>query len=105
MAYSNNYPFPRNLGTLFLWTSLSNYLLYPPPFTAILVIIDHFTKQVIFIPTTDTITSYELTQLFILRVFSKHGVPLHVTLDRASKFISHFWQALGKALDMRLHFT
>ena len=74
-------------------------------FTAILVIVDHFTKQSIFIPTTDTVTSQGLAQLFVLQIFSKHGVPSHITLDRGLEFISHFWRSLGKALDIRLHFT
>src|ERR1700760_863628 len=40
-----------------------------------------------------------------MHVFSKHGVPNHVTCDRGSKFISAFFQALGKALHMELHYT
>ncbi|CDO78129.1 hypothetical protein BN946_scf184860.g1 [Trametes cinnabarina] len=40
-----------------------------------------------------------------MHVFSKHGVPSHVTSDRGSEFVSHFFRSLGKALDMRLHFT
>ncbi len=44
-------------------------------FTAILVVIDHASKQAIFIPTHDTINSEELAQLFVIHVFSKHGVP------------------------------
>ena len=91
------------------WNSISMDLIeHLPPssgFTAILVVVNRFTKQSLFIPTTDTITSQELAQLFILHVFSKHGVPSHITLDRGSKFISHFWQSLGKALNMKLHFT
>ena len=74
-------------------------------FTAILVIIDRLSKQGIFIPTYDTITSPDLAQLFLLHVFSKHGVPSHVTSDRGTEFVSHFFRSLGKALDMRLHFT
>jgi hypothetical protein len=50
-------------------------------FTAILVIIDRLSKQAIFIPTYDTITSPDLARLFLLHVFSKHGVPSHVTSD------------------------
>ena len=50
-------------------------------YTAILVVVDQLTKQVIFIPTHDTITSLQLAQLFILHMFSKHGVPVHVTSD------------------------
>ena len=74
-------------------------------FTAILVIVDWLFKQSIFIPTHDTITSPELTKLFLLHVFFKHGVPAHVTSDRGTEFMSHFFQSLRKALDMYLHFT
>jgi len=74
-------------------------------FTAILVMVDQLSKQAIFIPTHDTITSPELAKLFLLHVFSKHGVPAHVTSDRGTEFVSHFFQSLGKALDMHLHFT
>jgi len=74
-------------------------------FTAILVIVDRLSKQAVFIPTHDSITSPELTKLFLLHVFSKHGVPTHVTSDRGTEFVSHFFQSLGKALNMHLHFT
>jgi hypothetical protein len=46
-------------------------------YTAILMIVDHLTKQAIFIPTRDTITSADLAKLFVLYLFSKHGVPSH----------------------------
>jgi hypothetical protein len=74
-------------------------------FTAILVVVDHLTKQALFIPTHDTITSTQLAELFIFHVFSKHGVPSHVTSDRGSKFVSCFFHSLRKALNMKLHFT
>ena len=47
----------------------------------------------------------KLAKLFIVHMFSKHGVPSHVTSDRCSEFISHFFHSLGKALRMTLHFT
>src|ERR1700691_609034 len=47
----------------------------------------------------------QLAQLFVLYVFSKHGVPSHMTSDRGMEFISHFFRSLGKALDMKHHFT
>ena len=43
--------------------------------------------------------------LFILHVFSKYGVPSHVTSDRDLEFVSNFFRSLGTALDMQLHFT
>ena len=91
------------------WDSISmDFIEQLPPssgFTSILVIICRLSKQSIFIPMVDTITLAELAKLFVLHVFSKHGVPSHITSDRGSKFISHFFRSLGKALDMRLHFT
>jgi len=74
-------------------------------FDTILVIVDQLTKQAIFIPAHNTITSMDLACLFVLHVFSKHGVPSHVTSDRGSEFVSNFFQSLGTALDMQLHFT
>jgi hypothetical protein len=74
-------------------------------FTTILVVVDHFTKQALFIPTHNTITSAQLAKLFIVHVFFKHGVPSHVTSDQGSEFVSCFFCSLGKALNMKLHFT
>src|ERR1700743_299860 len=91
------------------WDSISMDLIEQLPmsngFTAILVIVDQLSKQGIFIPTTDKITVSELANLFVLHVFSKHRVPNHVTSDRGSEFISHFFRSLGEALGMKLHFT
>jgi len=84
------------------WNSISmDFIEKLPPsssFDTILVIVDRLLKQAIFIPTHDTITSVELARLFITHVFSKHGVPSHVTSDCGSKFVSHFFHSLGTAL-------
>src|SRR6266705_986096 len=74
-------------------------------FTSVLVVVDHLSKQCIFVPTHHTITALELAKLFLLHVFSKHSIPSHITSDRGSKFVSHFFCSLGKALDIHLHFT
>src|SRR5260221_14150057 len=74
-------------------------------FSAILVIVDHLMKQVIFIPSHDTMNALQVARLFITHVFSKCRVPSHVTSDCGSEFISHFFHSLGKLLQMRLHFT
>jgi hypothetical protein len=74
-------------------------------FTAILVIIDRLSKQGVFILTVDTITSAQLAELFVLHIFSKHGIPSHCTSDCGSEFVSHFFCSLGTMLNMRLHFT
>jgi hypothetical protein len=91
------------------WNSISMDFIEQLPkssgFTSILVIVDQLSKQGIFILTHNTITSVLLTHLFILHVFSKHGVLSHVTSEHGSEFVSHFFHSLGKALDMKLHFT
>jgi hypothetical protein len=91
------------------WNSISmDFIEHLPPsstHTAILVVVDRMTKQSIFIPTFDTISAPELAKLFVIHVFSKHGVPSHVTSDRGSEFVSRFFRSLGTALDMKLHFT
>jgi len=74
-------------------------------YNSILVVVDRLTKQGIFIPCTVNITSPELAILFVQHVFSKHGVPSHVTSDRGPEFVSLFFRSLGKALNMELHFT
>ncbi|SJL07239.1 uncharacterized protein ARMOST_10582 [Armillaria ostoyae] len=72
------------------WDSISMDFIEQLPdsngFTAILVVIDRASKQAIFIPTHDTINSEELARLFVIHVFSKHGVPNYITSDRGSEF-------------------
>ena len=74
-------------------------------YTAILVVIDHLTKESVFIPTTDSTTTVDVADAFVTHVFAKHGIPLHVSSDRRSEFTSHFFRSLGALLCMRLHFT
>src|ERR1700720_1453928 len=74
-------------------------------YMSILVVVDRLTKQAIFIPTHDTITSQELAQPFVIHVSSKHEIPSHVTADRGVEFISHFFRSLGNPLNMKFHYT
>src|SRR5258707_14332835 len=74
-------------------------------FTAILVIMDRLTKQLLFIPTHDMVDAPQLAQLFLTHVFLKHGTLGHVTSDHRTEFMSHFFRSLGSLLSMKLHFT
>src|SRR6202045_4374953 len=60
------------------WSSISMDFIEQLPessgFTAILVVVDRFTKQGIFILTTNEVNSMELAHLFVLHIFSKHRV-------------------------------
>src|SRR5258707_9816401 len=50
-------------------------------FSTILVIVDCLTKQVIFIPSHDTVNAPQVAWLFLIHIFSKHAVPAHITSD------------------------
>ena len=91
------------------WHSISmDFIKQLPPsngFTAILVIIDQLLKEGIFIPTTNNAMSIDVADAFLTQVFSKHGIPLHISSNCGSEFTSHFFRSLGSLLCMRLHFT
>ncbi|MBW0580667.1 hypothetical protein O181_120382 [Austropuccinia psidii MF-1] len=67
-------------------------------FDSILVVVDRFSKMAIFIPTYGTITALDLAQIFISRVFSKHGLPISIVSNRGSLFVSSFWTQLCQKL-------
>ena len=67
------------------WNSISiDFIEHLPSssgYMSILVVVDRLSKQAIFIPTHDTITLQELAQLFVIHMFSKHGIPSYITSD------------------------
>ena len=77
------------------WDSISMGFIEELPmsngYNSILVIVNCSLKQAIFIPTHTSFTSEGLADLFVIHVFSKHGVPNHVTSDQGSEFISTFF--------------
>jgi len=81
------------------WNSISMDFIEKLPlssgFDTILVIVDCFTKQVIFISAHDTIMFTDLAHLFVLHVFSKYNIPSYVTSDRGLEFMSNFFRSLG----------
>ncbi|MBW0532982.1 hypothetical protein O181_072697 [Austropuccinia psidii MF-1] len=67
-------------------------------FDTVLVAVDIFSKMKIFISTYSKITALDLSQIFIIHVFSKHGLPIITVSDRASLFFSSFWTQLCQQL-------
>ncbi|GJU89352.1 putative reverse transcriptase domain-containing protein [Tanacetum coccineum] len=47
----------------------------------------------------ETDSMEKLTRQYLKEVVSRHGVPVSIISDRDSKFTSHFWKSLNKALD------
>jgi hypothetical protein len=73
-------------------------------YSTILIIINRLTKQALFLPMTDNVMSEEVAQLYFKNVFSRHGVPTHITSDHGAEFISHFFRSLSTLLGICLHF-
>ncbi|GJR07936.1 putative reverse transcriptase domain-containing protein [Tanacetum coccineum] len=66
------------------------------------VIIDQLTKSAHLLPMKETDLIEKLTRQYLKEVVSRHGVPVSIISDRDSKFTSHFWQSLNKALGTQL---
>jgi len=71
-------------------------------YDSIWVIIDRFTKSAHFIPVKTSYTAATYAELYISRIVSLHGVPVSITLDRGSVFVSRFWEQLQTALGTKL---
>ncbi|GJR83346.1 putative reverse transcriptase domain-containing protein [Tanacetum coccineum] len=66
------------------------------------VIVDRLTKSAPFLPMKETDSMEKLTRQYLKEVVSRHGVPVSIIFDRDSRFTSHFWQSLQKALATQL---
>ncbi|WVZ76111.1 LOW QUALITY PROTEIN: hypothetical protein U9M48_024113 [Paspalum notatum var. saurae] len=59
-------------------------------YDSIWVIIDRFTKSAHFIPVKTCYTAATYAGLYISRIVSLHGIPVTITSDRGSVFVSRF---------------
>ncbi|WVZ96240.1 hypothetical protein U9M48_041905, partial [Paspalum notatum var. saurae] len=64
-------------------------------YDSIWVIIDRFTKSAHFIPVKTSYTAATYAELYISRIVSLHGVPVSITSDRGSVFVSRFGNKLA----------
>ena len=60
-------------------------------YDSILVVIDHCTQMLLYIPTTKTITASALIELLRRGVFDCFGYPDGVVSDQGSLFMSHYY--------------
>jgi len=61
------------------------------PYDAILVIVDRFTKYVLYVATKKTLTASAFAGLVLDYVFRPFGLPSSIVSDRGSLFTSNFW--------------
>nr|GEY40749.1 putative reverse transcriptase domain-containing protein [Tanacetum cinerariifolium] len=67
------------------------------------VIVDRLMKFAHFLQMKETDSMEKLTRLYLKEVVSRHGVSVLIIFYRDSKFTSHFWQSLNKALGWDRH--
>ncbi|GJX07536.1 putative reverse transcriptase domain-containing protein [Tanacetum coccineum] len=60
------------------------------------------TKSAHFLPIREDYKIVKLARIYINEIVAIHGVPVSIISDRDGRFASHFWQALQKALGIRL---
>src|SRR5260370_3674001 len=71
-------------------------------YNAILVVVDHVSKQIHAIPTVTSLDSAGVAQLFLEHIWHHHGLPEEVISDRRSAFISNFSHELAALLGVKL---
>ena len=103
MNLLNNFLSPNNHGIPFLWTLLRNSC-HPLGLTL-------SWSQLTSLPSRQSLSLlmillYLQTQhVCLFFVFSKYGIPSHVTSNRSSEFVLNFFCSLGTALNIQLYFT
>ncbi|GKD83131.1 putative reverse transcriptase domain-containing protein, partial [Tanacetum coccineum] len=74
-------------------------------YDAIWVIVDRLTKSTHFLPIREDYKTEKLARIYINEIVAKHGVPVSIISDRDGRFASHLWQALQRALGIKLHMS
>jgi hypothetical protein len=74
-------------------------------FTAIAVVVDMFTKRVSLSATRHDVSARALAHNLFDTCFKTHGIPVRITSDRDTKFLSAFWQGLFQRMGSQLDMT
>ena len=69
--------------------------------TAIIVIVDRFTKRSSFFATTDNCTALEVANVLYEHIFKDHGLPRQIVSDRGTQFTSKVFKEFCKLLGIR----
>lgn len=70
-------------------------------YDAIFVVVDRFTKQAHFIPTTSDVDAPATAELFLQHVWKLHGTPRQIISDRGPQFVAQFMKAVFARLGIK----
>ena len=62
-------------------------------YDSILVIVDKLTKWGYFILCTKEILAKDLSEIYVKKVFIRHGTPIKIISDQDLRFVLAFWKA------------
>jgi hypothetical protein len=74
-------------------------------FDSVLIVVDHQTRMVHFLPCIESVTTEETANLFLQGVYRLYGLPRVVVSDRDPIFASGFWKTLWRRLGTRLNMS
>ena len=74
-------------------------------FTAVLVIVDHFSKTSRFVPLQKLPTARLTADTLMREVVRYHGVPEQILSDRGPQFIAKFWRAFWQLMGVTVCLT
>ena len=84
LSHNVTSPIDLSNNSPFLWTLLRNFCHSPGLILSWSQLTSSLSRQSLFLPMTPL-------HLFILHIFSKHGVPSYVTSDKGLEFVSNFF--------------
>ena len=73
-------------------------------FKSVFVVVDRFSKYVVFILAPEACPAEEAAKLFFSNVVKHFGLPKDIVSDRDARFTSRFWVELFKLLGSELKF-
>jgi hypothetical protein len=76
--------------------------LSPRKSSAILTVVDRFSKMAHFVALPTDTSAPSLAQTFIASVIRYHGFPKSIVSDRDPRFMSKFWSSLWTAMGCEL---
>ena len=70
-------------------------------FNSILIIVNHFSKEVEFVPYNKTITTLDTAKLYLHNVWKNHGLPRSIVSDHGLQFMSQLIKDLCTQLGIK----